>query len=177
MELKSPSINLLKKEEGRIDRFIDWSLTIGRIVVILTEAIAFSAFIYRFSLDRQLIDLNQQIKQKQQVLLTFKTSEGTYRNLQTRLSDIAQLNNQASQLSKVLYDIVALAPSDFIITSFALSQTGITLQASTPSTDSLSQFINGLKTYSKINAVSVDKIENKTTSSLLFVSISASFKR
>ena len=52
MENSPASINLVKKnEKSSVDKFINWTLSIGRLIVIITEIIAISAFLYRFSLD------------------------------------------------------------------------------------------------------------------------------
>ena len=70
-----PSINLFKdKNKNFFDLFIKWALSIGRVVVIATEAIALSAFLYRFSLDQQLIDLNDKIVQKQALVKLLKNT-------------------------------------------------------------------------------------------------------
>ena len=86
MQKKPISINLLKQQTSLVDRFIDWALTIGRLLVILTEIVALSAFIYRFSLDRQLIDLHSKITQEQAIANYLNNNEKKYRNLQDRLA-------------------------------------------------------------------------------------------
>ncbi len=176
MENKSPSINLLRKEEGKFDSFITWSLTVGRIVVILTEAIAFSAFLYRFSLDRQLIDLNDKIKVKQKTLDSLKNDEQTYRNLQQRLATISKIKDQAPEATKTLSEVLTLTPSDLFVTSFNLSPTSMSIKANTPSTDSLAKFIANLKSYKRVASVSIDKIEDKTSSSTIIVLVTAILK-
>jgi hypothetical protein len=56
-------INLLKKKSNRsLDVFVRWAITGGRFLVILTETIALGAFLFRFNLDRQIVDLSDRIK-------------------------------------------------------------------------------------------------------------------
>lgn len=77
------SINLLRdKEKPLLDRFVAWALSVGRSIVILTEIVALAAFIYRFSIDRKLSDLNDDIKQKQLIVGQLTSLEDEYRNLQ-----------------------------------------------------------------------------------------------
>lgn len=174
----SPSINLAKgKEKSFFEKFINWALTFGRFVVIITELIALSAFLYRFSLDRQLIDLNDKIMQKQTVIKFSKVNEDTYRNLQQRLLLASQFNEQGVKFSSVLSDVVHFAPGDFIFTTISLSSENLRIEATTTSVQSLSNFVKSLKEYPRIASVSLDKIENKTQSATIVVGLSATIKK
>src|SRR3990170_4903897 len=109
---KKAGINLLNsKQSSFFERFINWTLTIGRIVIIVTELIALSAFLYRFSLDQQLIDLHSKIKQEQAIVEYLKESEATYRNLQDRLTVAANFSQIGENRVKIFKDIIAFAPS------------------------------------------------------------------
>ena len=77
----SASINLLKGRVNLLDEIVKWSLTIGRLLIITVELVAFTAFIVRFSLDRTLIDLHDKIRQEQAIVASLKDTEAKYRNL------------------------------------------------------------------------------------------------
>lgn len=168
-------INLVKKRESFTDKFLTWALSAGRIIIILTEIIALSAFLYRFILDRQLIDLHAKIKQEQAIIAFSKASEDRYRNLQDRLAVGSRFSKLGQDEVKVLKDILALLPQ----TSFdnlATSDTNIKINASFSQISSLGAFVNSLKSYPSIASVSVDKIENISSSSKITVSITATLK-
>jgi hypothetical protein len=60
-------VNLLPKDpflSTSLGKLLQWSLTVGRYLVIFTELIVVSSFAARFSLDRQVTDLNASILQK-----------------------------------------------------------------------------------------------------------------
>ncbi len=174
MASTSASINLVKNRGSTFfDKFIRWALTVGRTLVILTEVIALSAFLYRFSLDREIIDLHGKIKQKQLILGFAKENEETYRNVQDRLTLIETQNTKAGVVPKMLQDVISLAPSDFLVRSITVSETQIRLEATARNIQSITTFIQGLKNYPSVQAVSLDKIENKTSSGTINISISA----
>lgn len=178
MSNKSPAINLLKTGKVNIlDKFIEWALTIGRIVVIVTEITALSAFLYRFSLDRQLIDLHDEIELKNTYVKALKTNEEKYRNLQERLALSSTLGTNAIETVQIFKDIIGLAPNDFTINNLNVSAEGVRLDADVRSVISLTNFINSLKKYPHVESVSLDTIENKTSRATIAVSISASFKK
>jgi len=176
MAFKSPSINLIKEKKTFIEKFISWALTVGRVVVIVTEGIALSAFLYRFSLDRQIIDLHDKIKQKQQVLAYLKPSEDTFRSLQERLALASKLNASAPSAISAFNDIVQFIPEGLIINNFSISDQVIKIDANSQSIAALSTFIRALRAYKKINSVSLDKIENRTSSSTIALGITIQLK-
>ncbi|QQG40868.1 MAG: hypothetical protein HYV37_00910 [Candidatus Levyibacteriota bacterium] len=174
MILVKPSINLFKSRKGSfLDRFMKWALTIGRIVVILTEAIALSAFLYRFVLDQQLIDIHGKIKQKQALVKLLKNNEDTFRNLQDRLSLISEITNSGKQTITLFSDIVNFPSSDISFNNVFLSENQIKINANVQSVSTLTNFIKTLKENPKIQSVSLDKIENRTKSATIIVSVTA----
>lgn len=172
-----PAINLFKsRKKNFLDRFIKWALTIGRIVVILTEGIALAAFLYRFSLDQQLIDLNDKIVQKQAIVKLLKNNEDIFRNLQDRLTTAKKLTQGGKDITVLTNSILTFSSSDFTINNFFLSGDQIKIDANAQSVSSLTSFVNTLKGNSKIASVSIDKIENRITSGTIIVGISATVK-
>lgn len=171
-----PSINLFKKTNNFLDQFIKWALTIGRVVVIATEAIALAAFIYRFSLDEQLIDLNDKIVQKQSLVKLLKNNEDIYRNLQERLTIATQLTKDSQDLVNLTNSILAFSSSNFSINNLTILSNQIKIDAHAQSVSNLTNFVNTLKGNSQISSVSIDRIENRITSGLITVSITANVK-
>lgn len=162
------SINLIKnKQIPLFDKFMNWALTVGRLIVILTEIVAISAFIYRFSLDERLIDLHSAIKQKQNLISLLRRDEDKYRNLQDRIALASDLMEKNAKTNKVIFDIVGLVPQGATIESLTFNKNKLILSADVNSVLSLTNFINVLKDYPDIKAVSIDNIENKQTGGLL----------
>lgn len=174
MEQKAVSINLLKKQGAFLDKFVDWALTVGRLLVILTELIALSAFLYRFSLDRKLIDLHGKIKQQEAVVKTFKTSEDKYRSLQDRLALASSFSNVGTSKIKIFQDILNFAPNGVRIGNLVMYENRININAAAQNTSSLKTFINSLKTYPKLKKLSLNSIQIKITSGLA-VTLTADF--
>lgn len=170
---QSPSINLAKKPESFVDRFINWALTAGRLVVIITELIALFAFLYRFSLDRELIDLRSKIKQEQAVVNLLRENEETYRNLQNRIFLASNFGKQGQDKVKITKDIIDFAPSGLVFNNLTVEEERIRINANINSVSILSSFVKSLRGYKKIERVSIDKIESRPSSAIITVSITA----
>lgn len=176
MQKQVPSINLVKKKVDYIDEFIKWALSIGRLVVILTEAVALITFIYRFSLDRQLIDLHSKILQEQAIVASLKDQEETYRNLQDRVAIAAEVSKQSSDKVKVYLDIQKNIPQDATFNNLSVFEEGTRINVTFKSVSGISKFVDFLKNYEGVESVSIDKIENKSSSASILVGITVLFK-
>lgn len=176
--IKPVSINLVKdREKPFLDRFLNWALTGGRVLVMLTEVIALTAFLYRFTLDRQLIDLREKIKQKETIVKFLKKNEDKYRNLQERIDLAKKTENTSSNSVKIFSDVISLTPKGIIFNDFLMSKENIRINANAQSVTALTSFIKALRDYPEIISVSVDKVENRTASALIVISITASLKK
>jgi hypothetical protein len=173
----SASINLLGSKNKTLDLIVSWALTIGRALVILVELVALGAFLYRFSLDNQLQDLRTKIKQEQAIVVYQNKSESNYRNLQDRLALISSVSKSSKANLKTFKDIVALAPNGLTFKILDLSDNKANFEANVNSVDALSSFIAKLKTYSSVESVSLDKIQNDTINTTINVGISIIFKQ
>lgn len=171
MKNDSFSINLIKRNKSFFDEFIRWTFTIGRLIIILTEAVALSAFLYRFSLDRELIDLHDSIRNKQIIVENLKNNEEKYRNLQERLALVSTVEKNKNLT--IIEDIVSFAGSEVRINDILVSETSVKLNATGQSVVSLSSFVNSLKDYKEIRSISIDKIENRPSLGIITISISA----
>lgn len=178
MVKKSSAINLLSQSSGNyVDRFVNWALSIGRVVVILTEVIALSAFLYRFSLDRQLIDLHSKIKQEQAVVTYLKENEDTYRNLQNRILLSTTLSKTGADKVDTLKDIISFTPLGVSFNNITIQEDRVRIEVFAASAAPLSDLVKEFKNYSKISNVIVEKIENRPSSASINMSITAMFKK
>lgn len=172
----SVTINLAKNRgESIVDRIIGFALTTGRVLIIITELIALGAFLYRFTLDRTLVGLHDAITQEAAIVNLLHSNEVRYRGVQDRLTT-ASLLLKSPPLNQYLLDIKGFAPFDITIHSIAVAQDAIRIQASTQSVDSLTIFVDKLKQYPPIKSVSIDSVDNQTSTSVIAVSITATLK-
>lgn len=170
------SINLVKKRTSLLDQVLKWALSVGRLLVIITEIVAFTTFIYRFTLDRTLIDLHTKIKGEQAIIENIKDREATYRNLQERIFSASEASQKADKNVKMLNDIIEKTPTGTTFDSLSIEGNKITILANIRSVSSLSTFINFLKEYPPVSLVSITSINNQTGTDAVKVGILATLK-
>jgi len=161
MPTNLPSINLAKdKENSSFDKFIDWTLAIGRLVVIITEVIAVGAFIYRFSLDEKLVNLHSEIKKRQITISSLRNDENKFRNLQDRIALASSFSEKGIKTSQNITNFAKLIPEQVKINNLSLNKDQVNTNADVASVSLLSDFINSLKNSNTIKSISIDNIEN-----------------
>ena len=172
----SASINLVKRKVNLLDEILRWALSVGRLLVIITEIVAFSTFIYRFSLDRTLIDLHTEIKNKQAIVESLKERENTYRRFQERILVASITSQQAGINVKILNDVVELTPSEITFNSFSIDKGEAIIDSNINSVSSLSNFISVLRAYSEFSSVNIKSIQSNISGTSVKVTISAKLK-
>jgi len=174
---KFASINFAQdRNQSFIDRFLTWALSAGRTIVVLTEALALCAFIFRFSLDKQIIDLHGHIKDEQAVVRALNTNESTFRNLQNRLASIKSLSSQASQRTAVLEEVFTKTPPELSIQQAQINATTLTIQATTTNTNAIETFITALKADTLIKNIALTQVENKTSTGTIIFGLTGTIK-
>lgn len=177
MAKESHEINLLpRKGEGLVTQFLNWALTIGRLLIILTETLALGTFLYRFSLDMRIVDLHDEIKAQSIIASNFKPYEDIYRNFQDRIA-LAKKYDAISQVTpNVFGDVIEMGQGLVTFRTILIENDSVRIEVQAPSTASISTFVSKLKTYPEIVSVSIDKVENKTSSASINVGITAYLK-
>jgi len=177
MAEKTKPINLLpQKGEGFLDQFLGWALTIGRLLIILTETLALGTFLYRFSLDMKIADLHDQIKNQRIIVEQFKDTENTVRNLQTRLAFAEKYDATSTVAPNVFSDIVDMGRGQISFKNILLADNSIKIDVQATNSNALSAFVNHLKAYPGITSVNINNVDNQTTNALIRMTISANLK-
>ena len=170
----SLSINLAKKKSNTTtDAVLHWAVTVGRFLVIFTETIALAAFLYRFVLDRQVVDLNDRIKGKQTLLGSLSNQEKTYRLLQNKIAFIKEQDIYSQKYPALFEEVISVGQGKVTFDDLTISEGQLRLEIATPAVSSLNSFVTDLRNVDAIVDVSIDRIENRTSAATIVVAISA----
>src|SRR5512136_468357 len=124
MPAKQTTINLIGEEAMEftpVGRIVSWAVTYGRYIMIGTEIVVLLAFISRFSLDRKLTDLNEELSQKQAIIDANQDFEITFRELQDKITKIQTLIRTPAKGLEALTAVQSVLPSDVRLDSLAIT--------------------------------------------------------
>lgn len=173
---KIKPINLLPQRENFVNQFLSWALTIGRLLIILTETLALGTFLYRFQIDMRIIDLHDNIKNQRIIVSQFKSTEDQVRNLQQRLTLAQQYAEAGKSAPTIFSDIIDMGRNKVTFKNIAVSTTNVRLEVQASNASAINLFVNSLKTYPKITSVRVDNVQNRTSNALIVMTITANLK-
>ena len=177
MQASKQSIDLIKNKSNPLDDVLKWALSFGRLLVIIVEIVAFSAFIYRFTLDRQYVDLNDKIKSEQAIIEASKSQEMKFRNLQQRLATINQIDTNGNKIYQIINDVIAFTPAEITFNSMSVDENEIKIDANIQSISSLTSFMNSLKEYPSVLTANITSIQNRSQTNSVNVLIEVKLKK
>lgn len=177
MAKSSNSINLLRPRSVLIDQIVNWALNIGRLLVIVTEIVAFSMFVYRFALDRQILDLKDKIEQERQIVNVFKEREDTFRQLQTKLDLTGNLITGQQKQQNVLKTITTTVPSDSSLSSVSVASDSANILIGSPNISSLRNYVEALKKDKQFESVTISLVDSNPSKATISLGILAKLKK
>ncbi len=166
------TINLLGESEMEhtpAGRIVSWAMTYGRYIMIGTEIVVLLAFISRFSLDRKLTDLKEDVAQKQDIITANSDFETDIRTLQDKLAKVKKLTEEPTPMFDVLPLFQTLLPNGTYISSMNVTRDLLTVEAVSGSTGSFAQFIANLKGTKTVTNIIIGDISRDPLLGIQFV--------
>jgi Tfp pilus assembly protein PilN len=156
------NINLLPQDpffDTFLGKTLKWALSIGRYIIIFTELVVIGSFATRFSLDRQVTDLNDEIHQKQSVIESYGALENNMRIAQAKIENYQQIDQQKNIID-VFPKLSEITPRDVKLTELTIKPTSVGLVGTATSQNSLNLLINNIQLSPYFFNVAVDRIES-----------------
>lgn len=156
------NINLLPRDPffaTPLGQILRWALSAGRYIVIFTELIVIVSFAARFTLDRQLTDINKEIQQKKAVVLSYGELEKRVRDTQakiTKYENLAQNNNLATVFEK----LSNVTPKSVSLAQLSITASDVTINGVAPSQSIFNMLITNLQLSPDFSSVTVSKVES-----------------
>jgi Tfp pilus assembly protein PilN len=141
-------INLLPQEEfsdSPIGRVLHWALGTFRILVIVTEMIVMGSFLSRFWLDARSNDLNDSLKDRQNLIESKKGFENKFLATQKQLNIFSQITSQDNLISPYIEKVTSYLPDEIILNSISFTQNSLSLKGTSAGEASIAQLLANLK--------------------------------
>lgn len=158
----APKININLSSHGKqtVGKVVyGWTIDAGRAIIVGIELIALAALGYRFVIDRKIVDLRDQIKTQEIYIAAQSKDEQAYRSIQERLKNIKEINDVTLAKVQIMNEILSVINSGtFFSTNLSISNNNILIEGTTFSIFTLTDFVNGLKKFPSVAAISIDEI-------------------
>jgi hypothetical protein len=171
MTASQQSINLIGEEEMEhtpLGRIVMWAVTYGRYIMIGTEIIVLLAFISRFSLDRKLTDLNEEISQKQAIIDANRDFETQFLTLQKKLVTVKTLLASPPVTSDALNSVASLIPRDSHLEDLNITTNNVAGNVVANTTGGFSQLVANLQAAKILKQVDIGDVQRNPVTGIQF---------
>jgi Tfp pilus assembly protein PilN len=162
-QLVAIDIDLVPKDPffaTKLGKTLQWSLSVGRYIVMFTELVVVLSFATRFYLDRQVTDLNQTIVRKESVVQSYADFEQEFRDTQEKINQYSQVA-QGENLVEVFPVLSQVIPEGVELQELAISPGQVAITGKVLSQRSLNLLINNLQISPSFTNVVVNTIESE----------------
>lgn len=162
---RTPNINLIEEDKLLTrpgGRFVSWSLSYGRVILVLTELVVICALIARFWLYDTIADLSERVDAKVDIINDSSEFEEQFRSLTERIATISSIISATTP--KNVFDATrALIPEGIAVDNLTVTQVDVSFTGSAVSEKPLATLTNNFKNSSLFTDVSVDKFNKRTS--------------
>lgn len=177
MEKDNKTINLIgDKGKNVSDIFLFWALYVGRLLIIITEAIALIVFLSRFSIDRKLIDYKDSIENLRAQVEFFKAGEEKFRDAQLKLKISDTFTASTSASVNLFQELLNQSNSRLLLSYISVSPSSLSVTAQSSTIGELSSFAQKLREHKLIESLSIEKVESKPKNALISITVTAKLK-
>lgn len=130
MPAQKKEINLLPKEpweRGVIGKLVTWTISVARYIIIFTELVVISGFLYRFGLDKKITELKEQISVKQAIVANYGDLEPKFRQIQKQLEVVKTVEAKALPAGRLLSIISEITPTETTYSAINVSPAAVEL--------------------------------------------------
>lgn len=154
-------INLIPKDpffETILGKTLRWALSVGRYIVIFTELMVILSFVARFTLDRQLTNLNDSIHQKEITIKSYGDLEEKVRLAQAKIDQYQQIEQQTN-IADIFPVLTKITPQSITLDELTIKSAGISIAGKTQSQQALNTLINNFQLSPQFFNINVNRIE------------------
>lgn len=154
----SSRVNFLPSDRfefSKTGKFLNWALTTGRYLVVMTELVVTVAFLSRFWFDRILTDLRESRFQKEVTVDSFKDFEQKFLSIQTRLNFVKQTVDASLKADGELATINELSPKGVDYSQIQIDSDRTSLSGFAAGALDFSSLLSGLESQERFSEISV----------------------
>lgn len=156
----TPDINLLPKAENinntPMGKFLEWALSWGKKIVILTELVVVLAFLSRFYFDTQVANLSEEIDHKKAIIDSSRDFENEFRSVTDRVKAALKIEREPSTVT-ILTTVQKMIPASVSLIQINIDKNVVNFSV-LGDDQSLAQMVASFRDSPQFRDLSLDKI-------------------
>ncbi len=161
---KKKLVNLVPRsnfEDTTAGRVLKWTLSTFRMLVIFVELVVIAGFIARFWLDVVHSDLNDEIKQKTQLIESYSSLETNFKKAQTKLLLFKTIDEQENRNSDLIAALTTKIPNGANLSQFKRNASLMEISIESVSEQAVSQLISNLQAFQDFTDMKLIRVQSQ----------------
>jgi hypothetical protein len=157
------NINLIPgKEEprGSVGSAVNWALTVGRYLIIITEIIAIAIFVLSIKLSSDKQDLKENIQSLTSQVVAQSDFEKEFRTVQNRINEVKRQRAAHFENNVAIKEFLALLPKGLTLESLEITEGIVTFTGSFAKPTQLQTLIFSFSQSDKLVGLDISKLEH-----------------
>lgn len=153
-------INLLsRRKEQPLERLIYFMLNYLRYILVITQIVVIGVFFYRFKVDQELVDLQETVNQKKEIIEVSQPLIKEAKKEATRLSQLDSIIADQQTFLEATDYLLSMFPENFFLNKMQVSKDTISMNGYTQDPQSIRKFLERLKKEAKFKKVELKTIK------------------
>ncbi len=153
-------INLINVRKERVlDRVIYFALNYLRYILVITQIVVIGVFFYRFKVDQEIVDLQDSISQKKEIIQVSQPLIKEAKISSFKLESAASIvSGQKNTLDAMDY-LLSLFPEKFTLKKMDITKGSIVIDGITQDFASIQSFLNRLRKEAKFSKAELTNVK------------------
>lgn len=161
-------INLLPpRDQNVVDKAIYFSFYYLRYILVITQIIVIGVFFFRFTIDQEIIDLKDNLRQKQEIIAISDPLLKDVGVLEEKIKNVKVLLAEQDSAQAMFEYFLTIFPASMNLTSMDVGNGTINITGSTPDPASVKKLYNRLLAEKKFRKVLLKDVR-KSEGSFIF---------
>lgn len=153
-------INLItRRKEKSVDRIIYFVLNYLRYILVITQIIVIGVFFYRFKIDQEMVDLQESVSQKKEIIQVSQPLIIEAKKQSFKLDAAQSIVTKQSTFLQAMDYLLSLFPENLYLTKIRLVKDSISMVGYTEDPQSINNFLNKLKNEGRFKKVLLKNIK------------------
>lgn len=157
-------INLLQeKEKDLTGKIIYFALHYLRYILVVTQIVVIAVFFYRFKIDQEIIDLRDELQQKEEIVAVSDPLLAEARAVDLKTREAKEIIGRQDSFSRMFAYFFSVFPSSLRVTHMEVTERGMNFDAVTSDPQIVRLFLEKLQgdnSFKKVELGSIRRVDD-----------------
>ena len=159
---KKYNVNLLLKKPKKLgEDIIYFLLHYFRYILVITQIVIIIVFFYRLKVDQEIVDLNDTLRQQQEILQALKPFVTDIKEKHERYEYISSIIRRQKNFKEELNYFLSVFPANFYLSKLSIKEGKISMSGKSLDYLTIMRFLNRVKKDLKFRQVHLTSVEKQ----------------